>query len=62
MNCPINEQTADGTPVGRCWHYLEDGKICPRHGDVSIAVEIYFENQGKLTLEYEHEKLREKRK
>lgn len=31
MNCPINEQTADGTKVGRCWFFLTNGVICPRH-------------------------------
>lgn len=41
QNCPVNEQTADGTCCGRCWHYLPDGKTCPRHGDVSLAVEHY---------------------
>jgi len=53
-NCPINEQTGDGTLVGRCWFYLEDGKTCPRHGDVSKAVEK-FKETGNLTLEYEME-------
>lgn len=38
-NCPVIERTADGQWVGRCWHYLDDGKTCPRHGDVSEAVE-----------------------
>ena len=50
MNCPINEQTGDGTIVGRCWFYLKDGKICPRHGDVSISIE-YFNKNGKIMLE-----------
>jgi hypothetical protein len=49
-NCPINERTADGTLVGRCWHNLPDGKTCPRHGDVSEAVMVYVET-GKLTPE-----------
>lgn len=49
-NCPINECTGDGTPVGRCWFYLEDGKNCPRHGDVSKELETY-ERTGNLTLE-----------
>lgn len=48
-NCPINEQDGDGRICGRCWFYLQDGKICPRHGDVSEAVEIY-KKTGKLTL------------
>lgn len=50
MNCPINEKTGDGRPVGRCWHYLPDGKTCPRHGDVSIEVRVFTET-GKLTPE-----------
>lgn len=49
-NCPINERTADGICVGRCWFYLKDGKTCPRHGDVSQAVDL-FNKTGKLTLE-----------
>lgn len=51
-NCPINEQTGDGTICGRCWFYLQDGKFCPRHGDVSKAVEIYKQT-GRLTIENE---------
>jgi hypothetical protein len=50
MNCPINERTGDGVLVGRCWFYLPDGKTCPRHGDVSEAVEQY-QKTGKLTPE-----------
>lgn len=45
MNCSINEQTADGEVVGKCNFYLKDGKICPRHGDVSIAIEYYNETR-----------------
>ena len=52
MNCPIREQTADGTCVGRCWFHLLDGKTCPRHGDVGPEVER-FETTGKTTLENE---------
>lgn len=48
-NCPINEQTADGKIVGRCWFYCPND-ICPRHGDVSKELKIYRE-MGKLTLE-----------
>ena len=51
-NCPINEQTADGHVCGRCWFFLEDGKTCPRHGDVSGPVERY-KTGGGLTLETE---------
>jgi hypothetical protein len=50
--CPINEQTADGVRVGRCWHTLVAGR-CPIHGDVREAVERYAET-GRLTLEAEH--------
>ena len=49
-NCPIMEQTGDGTPVGRCWFYISDGKTCPRHGDVIKAVD-YFKEMGKCLLE-----------
>ncbi len=53
--CPINEQTGDGKIVGRCWFFLKDGKTCPRHGDVSIAVRRY-EDKKELTLECNHER------
>lgn len=49
-NCAINEVTGDGTPVGRCWHHLPDGKTCPRHGDVSVPQD-HYRRTGKLTLE-----------
>ena len=49
-NCPILEVTGDNVPCGRCWFYLPDGKTCPRHGDVSAAVELY-KKTFKLTLE-----------
>ena len=45
VNCPIREQTVDGIDVGRCWHHLEDGTTCPRHGDVSVEVERYLKTQ-----------------
>ena len=50
MNCPIKEQTADGSPCGRCWFHLPDGKTCPRHGDVTEEVER-FKETGHTTLE-----------
>lgn len=50
MNCPINEQTGDGRTCGRCWHYLPDGKTCPRHGDVEDEVRRHIET-GHSTLE-----------
>jgi hypothetical protein len=43
--CPINEQTADGVRVGRCWHTLRDGR-CPIHGDVRKAVELIQAEQS----------------
>jgi hypothetical protein len=54
-NCPIIEQTGDGVNCGRCWFYLPDGKTCPRHGDVSVAVNKY-KLTNKLTLESELKK------
>jgi hypothetical protein len=48
-NCPINERTADGKLVGRCWFTLKN-KICPRHGDVSKAVE-HYNKTGELVAE-----------
>lgn len=50
MNCPVNERTADGDLVGRCWFHLPDGRTCPRHGDVGDAVEFY-RTTGRLTPE-----------
>ena len=55
--CPIIEQTGDGVPCGRCWLYLEGGKVCPRHGDVSVEVEHY-----KLTSQPTMENVMRKRK
>jgi len=49
-NCPILEQTGDGICCGRCWYHLADGKICPRHGDVTWEV-LHFAHTGKCTLE-----------
>ena len=48
-NCPINEQTSDGIPVGRCWFALTNG-VCPRHGDVTDEV-ARFRETGLTTLE-----------
>ena len=50
MNCPINEQTADGHNVGRCDFALPDGVTCPRHGDVAPEV-AWFKATGHGTLE-----------
>lgn len=52
-NCPIKEQDGDGRMVGRCWHHLVDGVRCPRHGDVSVEIDV-FEKEGKMTSENEH--------
>lgn len=50
MNCPIIEQTGDGTRCGRCCFHLPDGTTCPRHGDVSEEVKLFREEQ-RMTLE-----------
>ena len=55
-HCPINEMTSSGCIIGRCWFYLENGQICPIHGDVSKAVEHYIKT-GRCMLESEHAKL-----
>lgn len=52
-SCAINEETGDGTPVGRCWHYVGDDAVCPRHGDVK-AVQEHYVKTGKLTRERDH--------
>lgn len=44
-NCPIRERTADGFSVGRCWMKLTN-QVCPRHGDVTKAVEVYKQGGG----------------
>ena len=54
-NCPIREITADGESVGRCWFYTGHNEMCPRHGDVSLALAIFRET-GKLTREDQREK------
>lgn len=46
-NCAIREHTADGVPVGRCWHFVSDGQ-CPRHGDVT-AVQRHYAETNELT-------------
>jgi hypothetical protein len=51
MNCPIQEQTADGVRVGRCWFHLQDGVTCPRQGEVSAEVN-FFNATGFTTLEH----------
>lgn len=48
--CAVREFTADGESVSRCFHYLRDGVMCPRHGDVSAVQKKYLET-GKLTDE-----------
>ena len=48
-NCPINERTADGVSVGRCWFHTGRDGICPRHGDVNE----YLKRLPKLTDERE---------
>jgi hypothetical protein len=49
-NCPIRERTGDGISVGRCWFYVGEALICPRHGDVSRAVR-HYEATGELSEE-----------
>ncbi len=46
-NCPIREHTADGVNVGRCFFHCPND-VCPRHGDVSEALELY-RTTGSLT-------------
>jgi len=56
-HCPILEQTGDGTTCGRCWFFLEDGKTCPRHGDVEREVIRYRLGHG-LTIENKYRQRR----
>ena len=49
-NCAVLEYTADGEFVGRCWFYVGDDFICPRHGDVQ-KVQKHYTETGKCTRE-----------
>jgi len=40
-NCAVRERTGDGVSVGRCWCYVGDKDVCPRHGDVKAVMEHY---------------------
>ena len=51
-NCAVLEVTGDGETCGRCWYYVGEKDVCPRHGDVSDVMQKYRET-GKLTLETE---------
>jgi len=46
-NCPVIEQTADGVEVGTCTFYMEDGKTCPRHGDINQYINGDKTNENK---------------
>ena len=48
--CAVRERTADNVSVGRCYHFVGDVNICPRHGNVS-DVQKRFSETGKLTDE-----------
>jgi hypothetical protein len=48
-SCAVNERTADGTLVGRCWFRVVEGR-CERHGDVAKVQEEYART-GRLTDE-----------
>ncbi|KKN19816.1 hypothetical protein LCGC14_0942000 [marine sediment metagenome] len=47
-NCAVMERTADGQALGRCWFYVGDRNVCPRHGDVQ-KVQEHFVETGHLT-------------
>jgi hypothetical protein len=47
--CAVNECTADGVRVGRCWFRVVNGR-CERHGDVT-AVQEHYVRTGRLTDE-----------
>lgn len=40
-NCAVNERDGDGKHVGRCWFFVGNKDICPRHGDVHELMEHY---------------------
>lgn len=49
-NCAIMERSADRRALGRCWFYVGDSLVCPRHGDVEFVQKHYSET-GYLTDE-----------
>lgn len=56
QSCAVNEETGDGTPVGRCMFYVGDNDMCPRHGDVHAVMTVY-RLTGKTTRESEFRRL-----
>jgi hypothetical protein len=52
-SCAIRERTGDGVSVGRCWFHVGDNDVCPRHGDVKVAM-AHYRATGKLTDEKDH--------
>ena len=57
-NCAVLEETADGRSVGRCFFYVGDKGVCPRHGDVSKVRTRYIETgfmTGESALESERD-------
>ena len=48
--CAVRERTGENVNVGRCYHFVGDENVCPRHGNVS-DVQKRFSETGKLTDE-----------
>ena len=55
-NCAIMERTGDGVKVGRCWYFVGENFICPRHGDVKEVQRRWTEKQD-MTDELDHERV-----
>jgi hypothetical protein len=49
-NCAVRQYTADGRPVGRCYHHTGTDFVCQTHGDVA-AVQRHFADTGQTTDE-----------
>ena len=54
-SCAINERTADGISVGRCYFHVEND-MCPRHGNVK-SVQDHYRLTGQLTDEQDFPRL-----
>ena len=50
-NCAVREHAGDGTSVGRCWHWVGEALVCPRHGNVA-RVQAHYEATGKLVDDF----------
>lgn len=38
-SCPVMERTGDGRSAGRCWFFMNNIDVCPRHGKIAFEKE-----------------------